>query len=156
MRIVVAQREDILPWLALAAEVEPLFGLLVDDPGFQQALAKCIGRGSAYCVRVGDGPPGVPLAGGLLFSAKPPVYTIGWLAVAEAQRRQGVGRALVEHVALLVRPPAEMAVTTFVEGCQEVEPARKFYEALGFHPVEATAGPRGEPRQVYRRQFQGR
>lgn len=153
MDIVVAQREDILGWLALAAEVEPLFGPLVDDPGFQQALARCIARGTAFCVREGDGPPGAPLLGGLLFSAGPPVYTIGWLAVAEDARRRGVGRALVAHVTGLVQAPAELVVTTFAPGSEGGEAARQLYAEMGFHPAETTAGPRGERRQVYRRPF---
>jgi hypothetical protein len=36
--VVVAQLEDTPAWLLLAAEVEPLFGPLVDDPHFLGAL----------------------------------------------------------------------------------------------------------------------
>ena len=147
-----AEPEDMPGWLALAAEVEPLFGPLVNDTGFHGALRKNIARGTAFCVREGDGPPGAPLAGGLLFSPHPPLYRIGWLAVSDACRRRGVGRALLEHALGLVQPPAEITVVTFGEDNAAGRPARRFYERLGFHAAEpAPAGPEGGSRQVYRR-----
>ena len=48
-----AEPEDMPGWLALAAEVEPLFGPLVNDAGFRGALRKNIARGTAFCVREG-------------------------------------------------------------------------------------------------------
>jgi GNAT superfamily N-acetyltransferase len=152
MNVVTARAEDFLAWLHLAAEVEPLFGPLVGEPEFEQALRKNIGRGTAFCVREDDGPPGAPLLGGLMFSPKPPRYTIGWLAVTERWRRRGVGRALVEHVAALVEPPAEMIVTTFGPGERTGMAARAFYEQMGFEPAGAAPdGPGGSPRQFFRR-----
>jgi broad specificity phosphatase PhoE/GNAT superfamily N-acetyltransferase len=154
LRIVSARERDIPSWLDLAAEVEPLFGPMVDDPGFHGALHRNVARGTAFCVRAADGPPGAPLAGGLLFSPHPPQYRIGWLAVSEGWRRRGVGRALVERAFSLVEPPAEMAVTTFGPDLEEGEPARHFYTQLGFVPAEMAApGPDGRSRQVYRRMF---
>jgi len=150
VQVVVAQFEDVLGWLALAAEVEPQFGPLIDDAGFQRALAESIRQGMAFCIREDDGKAGAPLVGGLLLSAQPPVYSIGWLAVTARQRRRGAGRALVEHAAHLARPPAELVVQTFVAG-EESEPARLFYQALSFRPAEMATGPRGEACQVYRR-----
>ncbi len=120
MRIRRAQLEDVPGWLALAAEVESLFGPLVEDAEFHRALRKNIARGTAYCVREGDGPPGTPLAGGLLFSPRPPAYRLGWLAVAGGWRRRGVGRALVEHALGLVRPPAEIVVTVIARACPQL------------------------------------
>jgi hypothetical protein len=38
MQIALAQFADIAAWLDLAAEVEPLFGPMVADPGFHAAL----------------------------------------------------------------------------------------------------------------------
>jgi ribosomal protein S18 acetylase RimI-like enzyme len=150
-RVVVARAEDIPAWLVLAAEVEPLFGPLVNEPSFQRALSNNIARGTAYCVREGDGPPGLPLCGGLLWSAHPPLYTIGWLAVAEQHRRQGIGLRLVEHVLHLVELPAEVMVTTFGSDDPAGEPARRFYERLGFQAAEeAPNGPDGGSRQIFR------
>jgi len=155
VRVAVACEEDVAAWLDLAAEVESLFGPMVSDPLFHQALYRNIGRGSAFCirscVREGDGLPGVPLLGGLLFSSHPPKYRIGWLAVREESRRCGVGRRLVEHVLSLVQPPAEVSVITFVATEPEGMAARSFYENLGFSPAELMFfGPARYPRQVFR------
>jgi GNAT superfamily N-acetyltransferase len=151
MLVRVACREDIPSWLRLAAEVEFLFGPMVGDPGFHAALERSIDRGTAYCVRRGDGDAGVPLVGGLLFSAHPPVYTIGWLAVSRRFRRHGAGRLLVEHALSLVEPPAEVVVTTFGKDIVAGRPARRFYERMGFRPAEkAPPGPDGGSHQIYR------
>ena len=151
MQVVVACEGDVAAWLDLAAEVEPLFGPMVEDPLFRQALSRSIGRESAYCVREGGGLAGAPLLGGLLFSIHPPEYRIGWLAVREGSRRHGVGRQLVEHVLGRVQPPAEVSVVTFVATEPEGMAARLFYQRLGFSPAELTSfGPAKLPRQVFR------
>jgi GNAT superfamily N-acetyltransferase len=152
MRVAVEVLEDVPAWLALAAEVEPLFGPLVAEPTFRRALDRNIARGSAYCVRDGGGPPGSPLLGGLLLSVHPPEYRIGWLSVAATSRRRGVGKLLVERVFDLADRPARLSVVTFGEGVAGGEPARRFYERLGLHPAEMTEpGPDGGERQIYRR-----
>jgi ribosomal protein S18 acetylase RimI-like enzyme len=154
VRIAVATVDDIPAWVELAREAEPLFGPMVDDPGFHAALRRCVDRGSAFCVRESDGPPGSPLVAGLLFSPKPPVYKLGWLVVTSSCRRQGVGRALAQYAIGLIRPPAELTVVTFGEDNEAGQPARHFYESLGFCPGEAAPrGPEGGTRQVYRIQF---
>jgi GNAT superfamily N-acetyltransferase len=151
-RVFRAERDDIPAWLVLAAEVEPLFGPMVEDPVFMRALRRNIARGTALCVRETDGPPGSRLLGGLLYSPKPPLYTIGWLAVTAAHRRRGIGRMLIEHVFQLAQLPAKFVVTTFGAGRAEGEPARRFYAQVGFHPSEpAPDGPDGGSRQVFRR-----
>ena len=147
-----AHPQDVPGWLALAAEVEPLFGPMVEEPRFLRALRRNIARGTALCVRDGDGPPGTLLVGGLLYSPKPPVYTIGWLAVNAAHRRLGVGRALVACVFGLAESPAEFVVTTFGADRPEGLPARQFYARMGFDPAEpAPDGPEGGSRQIFRR-----
>jgi ribosomal protein S18 acetylase RimI-like enzyme len=155
MRVVLAQSADLPAWLDLAAEVEPLFGPMVADPGFHAALERNIQRQTAFCLREQNGAPGAPLMGGLLFSAThAPQYKIGWLAVAERWRRQGVAQALVEHCFRLILPPAELSVITFGEDNVAGRPARHFYERMGFQAVEAAPnGPEGGTRQVFRRQF---
>jgi len=151
-QIVVAQREDQLAWLELAREVEPLFGPMVNDPGFHRALENNIARGTAYCVREANGPPGSALSGGLLYSIKPPIYKIGWLAVSEGRRNQGIGEALVAYAIQLVQPPAELLVTTFGADTVAGQAARRLYTRMGFEPAEqAPVGPEGGSRQVFRR-----
>jgi ribosomal protein S18 acetylase RimI-like enzyme len=152
-----AQHEDFDSWLALAAEVEPLFGPMVGEPGFLAALRRNIERGSAFCLRQADGGPGAPLRGGLLFSPKPPVYHIGWLSVASRCRRRGVGTALVLHAMNLVCPPAELRVKTFGPDVPAGEPARRFYGALGFAAAETSdSESEGGARQIFRLVFNSR
>lgn len=153
--IAIAQPEDREAWLELAREVEPLFGPMVNDPGFHHALDTTIERGTAYCVRIAHDRPGSPLAGGMLFSAKPPIYKIGWLAVSHSQRGRGIGKALVAHAIQLVQPPAELKVTTFGADIADGQAARSLYLRMGLAPAEqASAGPEGGSRQVFRRMFQ--
>ena len=105
-------------------------------------------------MREADGPPGALLLGGLLYSPKPPLYTVAWLAVTEAHRRHGIGKALIERVFELARPPAEFVVTTFGADRVEGAPARRFYAQMGFHPAEsAPDGPEGGSRQIFRRRL---
>ncbi|HEU4326807.1 MAG TPA: TatD family hydrolase [Roseiflexaceae bacterium] len=145
--VVAACRDDIPAWLALAAEVEPLFGPMVGEPAFHSALERNIDRGTAFCVRTDDGPPGAPLLGGLLFSAShAPEYRIGWLAVSAAARRQGIGRALAERALALTPLGAELSVVTFGADQPGAEPARAFYQRLGFAPAELAR----HARQVFR------
>jgi len=156
MKVVLARQEDYVNWLALAAEVEDLFGPMVNNPDFQQTLLKNIGRGTAYCIRENDGSPGAPLLGGMLFSPKPPLYKISWLVVSKNHQRQGIGQMLVDYGISQVQPPAEMVVTTFDAGTMGGEPARRFYTRLGFKPAEIVYHNyrgRDEPYQVYRRTF---
>ena len=93
--------------------------------------------------------------GALLFSTtQAPHYKIGWLAVAQRWRQQGVAQALVEHCFRMVQSPAEISVITFGADTVAGRPARRFYERMGFEAAEmAPNGPEGGTRQVYRRQF---
>jgi ribosomal protein S18 acetylase RimI-like enzyme len=155
MHVALAQLADIPAWLDLAAEVEPLFGPMVVDPGFHTALERNIARQTAFCIREQNGASGAPLMGALLFSAAhAPHYKIGWLAVAQRWRRQGFGQALVEHCFRLIQPPAELSVVTFGVDNLAGSPARRFYKRMGFQAAEAAPnGPQGGTRQVFRRQF---
>jgi GNAT superfamily N-acetyltransferase len=154
MQVEVAELRDIRSWLDLAAEVEALFGNMLDNHGFYDALLRTSIADPAYCVRERDGPPGAPLMGGMLFSPRRPnrpKYRIGWLAVAERWRRRGVGRRLVEHAFRQVRRPATISVVTFGDDVDSGKPARLLYERIGFSPAElAPIGPKRGSRQVYR------
>ncbi|MBB6670341.1 GNAT family N-acetyltransferase [Cohnella nanjingensis] len=147
-----AAEEDIRAWLALASEVESLFGPMVDDPQFILALRKNISRGSALCIREQDALSGSPLLGGLLFSpTAAPIYKIGWLAVARKARGQGIATAFMHHILNLVRSPAQITVTTFGEEVADGLPARRFYIKHGFVPEERVEdGPEGGSRQRFR------
>lgn len=147
-----ARPEDLPDLLQLAGEVEQWFGAMVDDDGFQTAVMRNIGRGTALVV---DAHQGSGLLGGLLFGGSSPIYHIRWLVVAERARRQGVGRALVaDAIARFVRDPhAVVEVVTFARdhSAASISGARSFYAHLGFIAAEhADVGPDGGPRQVYR------
>lgn len=147
-----AERADLAPWLDLAREVEPLFGPLTTSPVFRRVLLRHIARGTAFCLREHDGPPGSRLLGGLLLSPQPPVYRIGWLAVTESERRHGLGRALLAFALSRIPVDADVIVITFGPDLFEGRPARAFYEKMGFAPAEsADPAPNGTPRQVFRR-----
>ena len=154
MRVAMASIDDMSSWLSLAAEVEPLFGPMVNDPGFHNALRATIERGDAFCVREDDGPPGTALLGAIMFSGSGSNYKIGWLAVSERSRRNGLGRMLTDHVLSLVTPPATITVTTFREDEPDGRPARRLYESFGFEPGELRES-HGFPRQVFTKTMSG-
>jgi ribosomal protein S18 acetylase RimI-like enzyme len=144
---------DVPPWLDLAACVEDLFGPMLDDAAFYDALLRNIGRGTAYCVREADGPPGNRLLGGLLFSpgrAERPEHRIGWLAVDSQDRRSGIGTALVDHVMRSLPTGATISVVTFTDDVEGGQPARRFYEKLGFSSARSAEDPEISHRQIYR------
>ena len=155
MQVTLAQPADIPAWLDLAAEVEFLFGPMVNDRAFHEALERSIQRQTAFCIREQDDVPSTPLMGALLFSAThAPHYKISWLAVSRRWRRRGIGRALVAHCIALIQPPAVLSLITFGPDNEAGVPARQFYESMGFHAAEsAPNGPEGGTRQIYRRQF---
>lgn len=152
MKVVHATMDDINEWLKLAAEVEYLFGPMVNDPNFIKGLERKIGRSTAFCIRKIDGPPGSPLLGGLLWSSTPPVYKIGWLSVSSQAREQGVATKLLNYVFALVKAPAEIFVTTFGEDVDDGQPARMFYTKFGFVPLDEQLpnGPEGGSRQKFK------
>ena len=152
MKVQIATRADIPGWLALASQVEFLFGPMVDQPDFHRALRKNIDRESAYCVREQDRSAGAPLMGGLFLSFRE--YHINWLSVDQQWRRRGIGTVLLEHVFDLIESPAELFVTTFGADNLEGQPARRFYKKMGFEPfAEAPPGPEGGSREVFRKSF---
>jgi ribosomal protein S18 acetylase RimI-like enzyme len=152
VRVVAATRADIPAWRRLARGVEPLFGPMVGDPAFEGALERAVDGERAFCVREGGAGPGAALLGGMLLStSRAPTFGIGWLAVSERARRQGVGRSLVEHGLRLITPPATVEVVTFVAEQSGGAAARRFYESLGFVAAEVIAwGADALPRQVFR------
>ena len=151
MQIVNATSQDLDGWLHLAGEVEALFGPMVDEPEFHQALLRNIRRSTALCVRLEDGPSGVPLIGGLLFSPHPPRYVIAWLVVTGNARNEGIGRELLRAaLRLFVHYPATLEVETFGLDHPGAR-SRRFYEQLGFLAAETCPpGPEGGSRQMFR------
>ncbi|MCC9308469.1 GNAT family N-acetyltransferase [Kitasatospora sp. RB6PN24] len=152
MIVRLAREQDFDGFLDLAGQVEQWFGPMVGDAGFHEAVRKNIRRSTAL---VAASPASDRLHGALLFGAQPPTYHLHWLVVAEGERGNGTGRALVEDaVRRFVAAPGTLEVVTF--GADHpgavAGGSRVFYERLGFTPAEAAGpGPEGGSRQVYRR-----
>lgn len=128
-------REDELPsWLALAREVEPLFGPMADDPGFAAALREAVRAHAALSVRVEVG-AGSTFGGGLVIS--PAENEVVWLAVAEAHRGLGLGRLLLVAALARLDPAREVRVQTFDGAVAAGQAARRLYQGCGFVDVRA-------------------
>jgi ribosomal protein S18 acetylase RimI-like enzyme len=152
MIVRLAGEQDAPGFIVLAGQVEHWFGSMVDDPGFRAVIDKHIRRATAL---IAVDPAETDLLGGLLFSAKPPIYHVQWLVVSERARRRGVGRALMAEATRRFPPgPAVVEVITFGTDHPgaSASGARAFYERMGFTPADAAApGPEGGSRQVYRK-----
>jgi len=152
MNVVNATKKDIQGWVELAAEVEYLFGAMLDNPSFIGALEKNINRGTAYCVRESNGSPGSNLLGGVLVSSSNvPNFKIGWLSVSSQSRGRGVATVLLNHVLSLVQPSSEVSVITFGDDIPDGKAARSLYKKFGFIPSNELIpnGPEGGSRQKF-------
>lgn len=135
-------KADIAAWLALAAEMQELFGAdMANDPVFLDWVTRSVARRAVYCIRING-----EVAGVMQYRNG----RINWLAVGKHFRRRGVGRALVTH-ALASEEPV-VRVITFGEGHPhpEASAARALYQTLGFSPAQESVEtvPDGTPRIV--------
>lgn len=120
-----AEPKDIDDWIALAREVEPLFGPMADDPAFHGGMVQAMSMGRALCVKKCG-----RLAGGLVLC--PDTREILWFAVSKDCQGKGVGRILLDKALRILGPEKEMSVTTFDKNVKEGVAARSLYESLGF------------------------
>ena len=133
---------DVPSWLALAAEVEPLFGPM---PGIRGVIERGVERGTALVT----GAQGA-ITGGILLSRDDQAHRINWLAVATSARGHGLGAALVS-AALDRWRVGDIDVVTFTRDTPGGEPARHLYERFGFVRLgPAPTGSDGRPRDLYR------
>jgi GNAT superfamily N-acetyltransferase len=134
---------DIESWLALAREVEPLFGPM---PKFDVTLKAKISEDAALCVRDGSR----ALLGGVLLGGEAPDNWIRWLAVRPDARRKGVGAALLHSVLHRWPGPCTISLATFGADNPAGLAARRLYERFGFVAGEMLPrGPEGGSRQLY-------
>lgn len=132
---------DLGAWLALAREVEPLFGPMADDASFQAALKQAIKDENAFCLRLETD---APLAGGVVIS--PDTNEIEWLAVSGAHRGRGLGAALLEKALARLNPEKNIVVQTFDGSVPEGHAARALYARFGFvHREDGGDNPAGLP-----------
>ena len=127
MVVTYANLNDLEQWLALAREVEPLFGPMVEDDSFKSALMDAISNKTALCISSAEGPA---LAGGIVISKDS--NEIMWLAVSEAERGKGYGRQLVASALNALDTTIDIVVQTFDHTVKEGKAARKLYADFGF------------------------
>jgi GNAT superfamily N-acetyltransferase len=138
-----ARIADIVSWLEIVREVEPLFGPM---PLFDVTLKNNVARGTALCAD--DGVGGV--VGGLLLGGEAPDHWIRWLAVRRSARGQGIGAALVDEAMARCPAPCAISLATFGVDNAQGMPARALYQRLGFVDGEMLPrGPEGGSRQLF-------
>lgn len=147
--IVPAQRDHIAALKELARSVEPLFGPMLGH-GFEKVLDNNIERNALLCA-IDSTSAGNDIKGAIIFDTRDaPTYQVSWLAVFEACRGTGVGRALLTAALERVAPPASVDVVTFGPDNAAGIPARRLYESFGFRPgAMRERGPEGGTRQAF-------
>jgi len=146
MKIEVVKNSDIDNWLELAQEVEPLFGPMVGEAGFQEALMAVIGEERAFGLHNDSG----KLCGVIVISFEK--NEIEWLAVTNSGRRNGYGEKLLNHAIGELNPQKPITVQTFDKTVLAGLGARKLYMKCGFQEVEqAGLNPAGLPTVILKR-----
>ena len=131
MKIDVVGKRDIVTWLDLAKEVEPLFGPMIGQDDFHIALKTIISSQNAYCARDESGRPlGI-------IAVSPAENQILWLAVFAAFKGKGVGKKLLNYAIGQLNESLPIRVQTFADSVHAGAPARKLYLAAGFLDVAA-------------------
>jgi ribosomal protein S18 acetylase RimI-like enzyme len=79
------------------------------------------------------------------------VHDVYWVAVGSGARRQGVGRALLEHAENAVRRMNGRAIVIETSGRPDYRPARALYESCGYTRVAEIADyyRPGDPMHIY-------
>ncbi len=144
MNVVIAEDEDFPSWLHLAEEVEGLFGPMVSDESFKEALRRVISDKQSFCIRVKNGKAGSKLIGGIIISYEK--NEIMWFSVASQYRNQGAGQKLIDHAMDHLDKTRPITVSTFDKTVIEGIPARKLYLRNGFADMESRGvNPAGIP-----------
>ncbi len=149
MEVTVSSLEEIEGWLALAREVEPLFGPMIESRGFLPILRLAVMAANAFCIRA-PGPPEGRLAGGIVISRE--FNEISWMAVSLPYRGRGYGRALLSTAIRHLSASRAITVQTFDKSVPDGRPARRLYKAFGFfdhHPAGLNHA--GFPTMIMRR-----
>lgn len=146
MKIETMRKDDIADWLELAREVEPLFGPMVGEPGFGEALMVVISENRAFAIRDEKG----IFCGVIVISHEN--NEIEWLAVKAGHRQKGYGETLLRHAINNLDSEKPMLVRTFSEQVPEGAGARKLYLKYGFNESEkAGLNPAGFATAILRR-----
>jgi len=136
--------KDFDAWIALAREVEPLFGPMSDELDFQEALRQAISAKTAFCICSDLNEEEESLIGGIVISKES--NEIAWLAVSQKYRRKGYGRKLIEFAISKLNQRENIFVQTFNESVSEGASARKLYLDVGFTDIrDGESNPAGVP-----------
>lgn len=117
---------DFDAWLALAAEVEPLFGPMTTICAFKEAIRDSIKNKNAYGISCENG----ILAGIVAIDREK--NEIVWLAVSQKYQGKKLGGQLVKKCIEEMAPRGDIFVQTFAENIAAGIPARRIYEHHGF------------------------
>ncbi len=126
MEVVISESKDFDAWIALAREVEHLFGPMADEISFQDALRQSIQQKTAFCIRS----EASELQGGIVISKE--TNEIAWFVVSGNYRGKGRGKELLNYAISKLDRQNEIYVQTFDETVTEGKVARKMYINLGF------------------------
>lgn len=118
--------QDLDAWMELAREVEPLFGEMVGNEGFANAIKDCIANESAFCIVNTDS----EIEG--IIAINKALNEIAWLAVREKCRGNGYGYQLLETAIDNLDNRKPIYVQTFSPHVKAGEAARKIYMKFGF------------------------
>lgn len=140
MNIDFVGNKDIEDWLELIKEVEPLFGPMIGEVGFDETIKTVIKEKRAYCIRESKG----KLCGVIIISSIN--NEIEWFAVATGQQGKGYGKALLSYAMKSLDQNRPIIVQTFDASVSQGIAARKLYEKFGFLEYEkAEKNPAGIP-----------
>ena len=129
MKIDAVGKKDVVAWMNLAKEVEPLFGPMVGQDDFHTAMKEIISSQNAFCTR---NESGQPLG---IIAIAPKQNEILWLAVACAARGRGIGKELLAHAISCLDAKRPIRVQTFAAGVPAGVGARKLYLDADFVDV---------------------
>ena len=146
MKIETIKSCDIVDWLKLVREVEPLFGPMIGMDGFQEHLARVVDAERAFGIWNDRG----ALCGVVVVSFEK--NEIEWLAVASRDRQNGFGEKLLRHAVNRLDAAKPITVQTFAASVPAGIGARKLYEKCGFQEIEpADLNPAGLPTAILKR-----
>ena len=144
MKIQFAALTDLEAWMALAREVEHVFGPMAGDASCQKALRQAISDKTAFCIRSEMNGKDRILMGGIVISKES--NAIAWFAVSDRCRRKGYGRELLKVAISHLNQQKDIFVQTFDESVLEGEAARKLYFDFGFTDYKkGESNPAGVP-----------
>ena len=126
--------QDVEGWLALAKEVEDLFGPMSDVPEFREALAAAIEGGHAFTALRPSEKCLNSVTGGIVVSQE--MNSIEWFVVSGAARGLGIGRQLLTAALAHLDSAKSVSVQTFAPSCSEGLAARQLYMKFGFEDRE--------------------